>query len=153
MTIPTGKQPMDDTPRNTPPAAAEPAAERRLRLAAADAIRSGRMPSHSAGRIWGGSGSGRACPICCKPVEEKQFEIEMEFVPNGTQWRVMHLHVQCCSAWESARRDFPGGRAPHAPVQAMPGSSANGVSLRAAADDITIGGRERHHEVRREPAR
>lgn len=145
---------MDDTPQHprAPAPPAESPVETLLREAAAEAIRKGRVPAHQASRIWGGSGSGRSCPVCRKRVEESQFEIEMEFAPNGSQWRVMRLHVQCCSAWEWARRDFPGGQIPHAPVQGPAEPSGNGVSLQEGGGDTSIGACERHSEVRRGPA-
>lgn len=147
---------MDDAP-HTPgrlPTTGDPTDEAVLRQTALAAIRTGRMPAHQASRIWGGSGSGKTCPVCLKPLQENQFEIEMEFAPNGHQWRVLHLHVHCCSAWEWARRDFPGGKAPHAPIHEAPMlASANGVSLQGPGEDLKIGARERELEGHRGPAR
>lgn len=133
----------------------ESAAEAVLREAALAAIRAGRMPSHQAGRIWGGSGSGRTCPVCLSTLRENQFEIEMEFAPNGHQWRVLHVHVHCCAAWEWARRgDPPGGKAPHGSAHERPIlASANGVNLQDPARDSKIGACERELEGHRGPAR
>jgi hypothetical protein len=141
---------MDDMPQNPP---TEPPAEAILREAALEALRAGRVPAHQASRIWGGSGSGRGCPVCQKPIEEKQFEIELGFAPNGHQWRVLHMHVQCCSAWEWARRDFPGGQASHGRAHEAIEASANDVSLPGGKKINIIGARERHPEDRRGPAR
>lgn len=137
---------------NSPSGPVEPTAETLLREAACDAIRAGRMPAHAASRIWGGSGTGNGCPVCQKRIDENQFEIEMEFAPSGYQWRILHVHVQCCSAWEWARKTFPGGQAPHARVpEAAPSGADN--TLRAPAREGSIDGRECHPQDRRGPAR
>lgn len=73
---------------------------RRLSADVRSAIRAGRIPSRAADQMWGGSGSGGFCAICCGQIARHEVEHELAFThdPGAGSYRV---HVACCMAWEA----------------------------------------------------
>ena len=80
-----------------------------LREQARQAIRSGKMPSRTPDRTYGGPGSRVTCAICGELITPDQSEIEIEFrrravPPNLDRY---FLHVRCMAAWEFERTKLP----------------------------------------------
>jgi hypothetical protein len=76
-----------------------------LRDKAREAIRSGKMPSRSADRTYGGPGTRVTCAVCSELITPDQSEVEIEFrrravPPNLDRY---FLHVRCMAAWEFER--------------------------------------------------
>ena len=84
--------------------------EKDLRDRIREAIRDGRLPGQRPSHTWGGSGSGAPCAVCGEPISLDQFEFELEYAPagngnaNGNGNGILHVHLPCCSTWESERR-------------------------------------------------
>jgi hypothetical protein len=76
-----------------------------LREKAREAIRSGRLPSTRASRIFGGPGSGAPCAVCREPIPRTDTEYELEFNRHGTKpgFDRYYLHYRCFAAWELER--------------------------------------------------
>ena len=76
-----------------------------LRAQAREAIRSGRLPSRKADRVFGESGSRVTCAVCAELITPDQPEIEIEFRRHGAQPGLdrYFLHVRCFAAWELER--------------------------------------------------
>jgi hypothetical protein len=68
-----------------------------LRLLARERIAQGQLPRTVPERIWGGKGTGRACALCDKPIEEMELEVE-EHIAGELQ--IFHFHVLCQSLWQ-----------------------------------------------------
>ena len=83
--------------------------EPRLREKARAAVQSGKMPSRSPDRTWGGPGVGAACAVCGRPVTKDQLEFEIQFARDGDNPGLdkFHVHVRCFAAWEF-ERNKPG---------------------------------------------
>ena len=76
-----------------------------LREKARAVLRSGRIPSRTPDRTYGGPGSRVTCAICSELITPDQAEIEIEFgrravPPNLDRY---FLHVRCMAAWEFER--------------------------------------------------
>jgi len=78
--------------------------EPRLREQAREAVRSGKLPSRSPDRTWGGPGVGAPCQVCDKPVTHSEMEFEIQFEQEGGGGLdKFHVHVRCFAAWEFER--------------------------------------------------
>lgn len=90
-----------------------------LRAKARAAMHSGRLPSCSPERTWGGSGSGDCCAVCGQPFKRDELEYELQFPPDdvGHEMRNCHLHMACFDAWECERQMLTS----NLPVNSTPG--------------------------------
>jgi hypothetical protein len=79
--------------------------EARLREQATAAIQSGKLPSRTPDRTWGGPGVGAACAVCGVPVTREQLEFEIQFARDGDNPGLdkYHVQVRCFAAWEFER--------------------------------------------------
>lgn len=75
-----------------------------LRDKAGTKMRTGRLPSCTPERIWGGPGSGACCALCDQRLTEEELEYELQF-PTDHGARIWHLHVSCFQAWERERQN------------------------------------------------
>jgi hypothetical protein len=80
--------------------------EERLRDRIRQGLQDGSLPREPPARTWGGRGSGAPCAICGAPINPDQPEFEFEYgrVGNGNGPANLHVHVPCCSVWESERK-------------------------------------------------
>lgn len=62
-----------------------------LRDQARTAMHSGRLPSCSPERMWGGPGSGVCCAVCGQALKQDELEIELQF-PAGDQGALHALY-------------------------------------------------------------
>jgi hypothetical protein len=83
--------------------------EPRLREQARAVIQSGKLPSRSPDRTWGGPGVGAACSVCEKPVTKDQLEFEVQFARDGDNPGLdkYHVHIRSFAAWEFERNKQP----------------------------------------------
>ena len=78
--------------------------EPRLREQARAAVRSGKLPSRSPDRTWGGPGVGAPCAVSEKSVTTNDLELEIEFARDGDNPGLkFNVHVPCFAAWEFER--------------------------------------------------
>jgi len=79
--------------------------ELRLRERARAVIQSGKLPSRTPDRTWGGPGVGATCSVCEKPVTKDQLEFEVQFARDGDNPGLdkYHVHIRCFAAWEFER--------------------------------------------------
>ena len=79
--------------------------EPRLREQARAVIQSGKLPSRSPDRTWGGPGVGAPCEVCALPVTKAELEFEIQFARDGDNPGLdkYHVHIRCCAAWEFER--------------------------------------------------
>jgi hypothetical protein len=79
-----------------------------LRSRVQESLRTGRLPSRSPTRMWGGHGSGARCMICGDSVTSDELEYELEFAPleEGHSSTNRHVHIRCFSAWEFERQNL-----------------------------------------------
>ena len=79
--------------------------ELRLREQAKAVIQSGKLPSRSPDRTWGGPGVGAPCSVCEKPVTKEEMEFEIQFPRDGDNPGLdkYHVHIRCYAAWEFER--------------------------------------------------
>ena len=79
--------------------------EPRLRERARAAIQSGKIPSRSPDRTWGGPGVKATCTICNLPVTKDQLEMQVEFARDEEPYGLdrFHVHIRCFAAWEFER--------------------------------------------------
>jgi hypothetical protein len=79
--------------------------EPRVREQAREAIKSGKLPSQTPNRTWGGPGIGAECSVCGRPVTKAELESEIQFARDGDNPGPdkFHLHVRCFAAWEFER--------------------------------------------------
>ena len=74
--------------------------EETLREKARAVIESGKLPSRTPDRTWGGPGVGASCAICDLPVRNHG-----DAVPAGTRWRrETGIHVMAKRRGEAERR-------------------------------------------------
>lgn len=86
--------------------------EEGLRVRIREAIEDGRLPRQRPAHTWGGHGSGAACAVCGEPIGPELFEFELAYArPGGGNGNgrgngegSLHVHLSCCSTWESERR-------------------------------------------------
>jgi hypothetical protein len=81
--------------------------EQELRRRARTALNAGVIPRDRPKGLWGGNGSGDACPVCghCIDAAEMELEVEFEIAEVSSQGvREFHLHLPCFAAWEIERR-------------------------------------------------
>jgi hypothetical protein len=79
--------------------------EMELRRRAAEALIAARIPRDRPLGLWGGHGSGQACPVCGHPIEATEMELELEFAEDSAHAvREFHLHLSCFAAWEIERK-------------------------------------------------
>jgi len=80
--------------------------EQDLRRRALDALHADTLPRALPERTWGGSGSGKRCPVCGRSIEPTEMELELEFLALevGNDTREFHMHLPCFTAWQSARK-------------------------------------------------
>ena len=81
-----------------------------LREQAREAIRTGKLPTRSYDRIFGGPGSEQPCAVCGKTLPRTEMEVELEFnchgaIPGTDQF---HLHQRCYAAWKFERTKIDG---------------------------------------------
>ena len=83
--------------------------EPRLREQARAVVESGKLPSRSPDRTWGGPGVGAPCTICDKPVTKAELEFAIQFARDGDNPGLdkFHVHVRCFAAWEFERNAPP----------------------------------------------
>ena len=83
--------------------------EASLREQATAAIQSGKLPSCTPDRTWGGPGVGAACAVCGVPVTSEQLEFEIQFARDGDNPGLdkYHVHIRCFAAWEFERNEPP----------------------------------------------
>jgi hypothetical protein len=79
-----------------------------LREKARQVIRAGTLPNRRPDHMWGGPGVGADCTICQVPVQQDEFEFELEFARNGEAPDRYHVHIPCFTAWESERASAAG---------------------------------------------
>jgi hypothetical protein len=79
--------------------------EPRLREQARAVIQSGKLPSRTPDRTWGGPGVGAPCSVCEKPVTKEEMEFEIQFARDGDNPGLdkFHVHIRCFAAWEFER--------------------------------------------------
>jgi hypothetical protein len=79
--------------------------EPRLREQAKAAIKSGKLPSRTRTRNWGGPGVGAECSVCGLLVTSEQREFEIQFARDGDNPGLdkYHVHIRCFAAWEFER--------------------------------------------------
>jgi hypothetical protein len=81
-----------------------------IREKAHEAIRSGKMPTRSPDRTFGGPGGGATCSICGEQVRRYEMGLEIEFnrpgAPPGADR--YHLRPRCFAMWESERTKVQG---------------------------------------------
>ncbi len=79
--------------------------ELRLREQARAVIQSGKLPSRSPDRTWGGPGVGAECTVCGRPVTKDELEFEIQFARDGDNPGLdkFHVHIRCFAAWEFER--------------------------------------------------
>jgi hypothetical protein len=82
--------------------------EQALRQLACEALRSRVLPARRPERMWGGSGSGKACPVCANPIEAPEMELEVEFAAGSHSGHEFHFHLRCFAAWELERKAAAG---------------------------------------------
>jgi len=87
--------------------------EQDLRRSALVALQAGIIPRDQPNQILGGSGSGEVCPVCGRPIDPAEMELELEFANTdvGDEVREFHLHLPCFAAWENARKSVVDDRA------------------------------------------
>jgi hypothetical protein len=92
--------------------------EEGLRERIRKAIEEGRLPGQRPAHTWGGRGSGAACAVCAESISPEQFEFELEYARAGNANGLvnLHVHVSCCSTWESERRALQRSQAESAGV-------------------------------------
>jgi len=88
-----------------------------VRERAREAIQSGRLPSTTPSRTFGGPSAGTTCAVCGDPISRGEMEFELEFragpAPEGRslrdtlerlnvnpEVRCYHLHHRCFVAWQ-----------------------------------------------------
>jgi hypothetical protein len=83
--------------------------EPRLREQARAVIQSGKLPSRTPDRTWGGPGVGATCSVCEKPVTKEDMEFEIQFARDGDNPGLdrYHVHIRCYAAWEFERNKPP----------------------------------------------
>ena len=79
--------------------------EPRLREQATTVIQSGKLPSRSPDRTWGGPGVGAPCSVCERPVTKEEMEFEIQFARDSDNPGLdkFHVHIRCYAAWEFER--------------------------------------------------
>jgi len=79
--------------------------EARLREQARAGIQSGKLPSRTPDRTWGGPGVGAECSVCGRPVTKTELEFEIQFARDGDNPGLdkFHVHIRCFAAWEFER--------------------------------------------------
>ena len=84
--------------------------EPRLREQARAAIQSGKVPTRTPDRVWGGPGIGALCAVCERPVTNADLEFEMEFARevDFPGLDTFHVHIRCFAAWEFERINAMG---------------------------------------------
>jgi hypothetical protein len=77
-----------------------------LREKARAAIQTGKLPSRTPTRTWGGPGVNAPCEICGIAVTADQMEFEIQFARDGDNPGLdkFHVHIRCFAAWEFERR-------------------------------------------------
>jgi hypothetical protein len=92
-----------------------------LRQKAREAIRSGRLPSRTPARTYGGPGNGMACAVCGAIITRDDLGLEIEFDRGGTPPALdcYHVHPRCLAAWEIEGRRCDAGRSAPAPGAAL----------------------------------
>jgi hypothetical protein len=83
--------------------------EPRLREQAKAVIQSGKLPSRSPDRTWGGPGVGAPCSVCERPVTKEEMEFEIQFARDSDNPELdkFHVHIRCYAAWEFERNTPP----------------------------------------------
>jgi hypothetical protein len=81
--------------------------EPRLREQARAVIESGKLPSRSPDRTWGGPGVGAPCTICDEPVTKADLEFEIQFARDGDNPGLDKFHVRCFAASAFERNKPP----------------------------------------------
>jgi hypothetical protein len=74
-----------------------------LRERVREAIEGGRLPGQRPPRMWAGRGTGAACAICGEQIRGNELEYEFEHARAGDAHVDLHVHLQCCSAWDLER--------------------------------------------------
>jgi DNA repair exonuclease SbcCD ATPase subunit len=82
----------------------QPNLQEELRPKARAALKLGLIPRDSPKGVWGGNGSGETCPVCGRPVDAAEKELEIEFADDLQAVREFHLHFPCFAAWEIERK-------------------------------------------------
>ncbi len=108
-----------------------------LRDSIREAIQDGRLPGEPPARTWGGSGSGAPCGICGEPISPDQPEFELEFgrMGDGNGHANLHVHVPCCTAWESELKALSWRRGGEAVMALF--TAGEGGSMRRREPEIT----------------
>ena len=83
--------------------------EPRLREQAKAVIQSGKLPSRSPDRTWGGPGVGAPCSVCERPVTKEEMEFEIQFARDSDNPELdkFHVHIRWYAAWEFERNTPP----------------------------------------------
>jgi hypothetical protein len=81
--------------------------EHSIREKARAVIQSGKLPSRTPDRTWGGPGVGAPCAICDLPVRHTEMEFEIQFARadgnSNPGLDKFHVHLQCFAAWQFER--------------------------------------------------
>jgi hypothetical protein len=77
-----------------------------LKAQAREAIESGRVPANRPERLWGSSGDGSDCPICCRAIESQDVGFELDFPAASAREPSRPscmVHARCFKAWDVVR--------------------------------------------------
>lgn len=79
-----------------------------LKDLAREAIESDRVPRVRPERLWGSSGDGSDCPICCQPIAPQDVGFELDF-PRSSSLELRRasclVHARCFKAWDAVRQE------------------------------------------------
>jgi hypothetical protein len=81
--------------------------DKELQCRARAALNAGHIPRNRPRGLWGGNGSGEACPVCGQRLDAADMELEVEFEIAEVDTRGVrefHLHLPCFAAWEIERQ-------------------------------------------------
>jgi hypothetical protein len=79
-----------------------------LKDLAREALEAGRVPQVRPERLWGSSGDGSECPICCEAIASEDVGFELDF-PRSSSLEPPRpsclVHARCFKAWDVVRQE------------------------------------------------
>ncbi|MDB6160674.1 MAG: hypothetical protein JWO04_4380 [Gammaproteobacteria bacterium] len=74
-----------------------------LHVRAKERMQSGELPTYAPSSSYAGRGSTITCALCDAPILPTDVELELEFVAQGADRKVIRLHSRCESVWNEER--------------------------------------------------